>query len=381
MYDAIVIGGGVVGSSTAYHLVCEGAKTLLIDREDAGRATNAGAGILSPETYYNDNTESWFNFAIEAVDYYPTLVERLRAEQAGETSYALCGKLLVAIDEDEIEAFERAKGRIFGRQRRRGLPTPDDLYEISPSDARELFPSLAPVYGAIYHRNAARVDARLLSQALRRAGEERGLVIQRASVEQFVIDKDSVTGVMIANGDTFRAAKVAIAGGAWSNHFGKQLNVEIPVKPQRGQIIHLSLPGTDTADWPIVSAFHGHYMVCWPDNRVVVGATREYGSGFEPLLTAEGIQEVLSEALRVAPGLAKAQIQHMRVGLRPLSADKMPVMGRVPTIENIYLVTGHGATGLQLGPYSGKVIAQLMVGKESQTDISAFDVTRFSAAG
>lgn len=378
MYDAIVIGGGVVGSSTAYHLVCEGAKTLLIDREDLGRATNAGAGILSPQTYYNENTDAWFNFAVEAVAYYPTLVEQLHNEQAGVNTYGRCGKLLVAIDKDEIEAFERAKDRIFGRQKRRGLPAPDELYEISSREARQLFPALAPVYGAIYYHNAARVDARLLSQALRRAGKERGLVIKRASAERLLIQHGSVTGAVV-DGTPIMADKVAISGGAWSSQFGEQLNVHIPIKPQRGQIIHLSLPGTDTTNWPIVSSFHGHYILPWPDSRIAIGATREYGSGFEAILTAEGMQEVLTEALRVAPGLAKAQIQQMRVGLRPLTSDKSPVLGRVPEIENIYLVTGHGATGLQAGPYSGKVIAELMVGKEDGPDISAFNVTRFAA--
>ncbi len=79
MYDAIVIRGGLVGISLAYHLVQQGAKTtLLFDRRDAGRATDAGAGILSPETNTRD-TESWFNFAIEAVTYYPHLIVVLSA--------------------------------------------------------------------------------------------------------------------------------------------------------------------------------------------------------------------------------------------------------------------------------------------------------------
>ena len=380
MYDAIVIGGGVVGSSTAYHLVCEGAKTLLIDREDAGRATNAGAGILSPETYYAKNTEAWFNFAVQAVAYYPTLVEQLSNEGAGETSYGRCGKLLVAIDEDEIDAFEQAKARIFARQKRRGLPAADELYEVSSREAQALFPPLAPVYGAIYYQNAARVDARLLSKALRRAGQQRGLVIKRASAERLIIQQEAVTGVLV-DGKAISAGKVAISGGAWSAQFGEQLKVQIPIKPQRGQLIHFSLPGTDTSQWPIVAAFHGHYMVPWPDSRIAVGATREYGSGFEAILTAEGIQEVVTEALRVAPGLAKAHLHEMRVGLRPLTADKSPVLGPIPEIANIYLVTGHGSTGLQAGPYSGKVIAELMMGNADGPDISAFDVRRFAGGG
>ena len=79
MYDVIVVGGGIVGMSTAYHLVCAGANTLLIDREDRGRATDAGAGILSPETNSRD-PDAWFDFAVAAVGYYPTLMQRLQED-------------------------------------------------------------------------------------------------------------------------------------------------------------------------------------------------------------------------------------------------------------------------------------------------------------
>src|SRR5262245_59049852 len=103
MYDAIVIGGGVVGNATAYHLVSRGAKTLLIDRHDQGRATDAGAGILSPETSASE-ADTWFNFAVEAVNYYPILLEQLQNEGAGETGYARCGMLTVAVSEDEVAA-------------------------------------------------------------------------------------------------------------------------------------------------------------------------------------------------------------------------------------------------------------------------------------
>ena len=83
-FDAAVIGGGLLGTATAYHLVGAGARTLLVDRMDTGRATDAGAGILSPETNSRD-PEAWFRLAVEAVQYYPALVDRLRSEQAGDT--------------------------------------------------------------------------------------------------------------------------------------------------------------------------------------------------------------------------------------------------------------------------------------------------------
>ena len=379
MVEAVVIGGGVVGASIAYHLVSEGAKTILIDRHDVGRATDAGAGILSPETNTRDG-QDWFEFAVRAVGYYPGLIQRLETEQSGDTGYARCGKLTVAVSEDEVEPFERASEVIFNRQRDRGLPSTEELYAVTPEVAGAMFPPLASVYRALYYRQAARVDGRLLARALLRAAEAKGLMVKRSSVEKLLLQNRQVTGVE-SEGDIIRAGGVAIAGGAWSHQFGVQLGVQIPVQPQRGQIIHLNMPETDMERWPIISAFRGHYIVPWSDNKVVVGATREVGSGFSPATTAVGVLEVLSEALRVAPGLAEAQIREIRVGLRPMTADLLPVLGQLPGAKNIYLATGHGPTGLQLGPYSGKIIADMILGRSEEADISAFQVTRLLGHG
>lgn len=374
-FDAAVIGGGLLGTATAYHLVSAGARTLLVDRADAGRATDAGAGIISPETNSRDS-DAWFRLAAEAADYYPALIERLRDEQAGDTGYARCGKLVVAVSEDEIEPFARARRIIFERQRSRGLPKPGDLHEISPDEASELFPPLARVHGAIYSRTAARVDGRLLNRAMRAAADARGLVGRNGSVQGLVREGDTVSGLVI-DGETIATGAVAIAGGAWSEAFGKQLGVTIPVAPQRGQIVHLGLRGRDTSRWPMLSAFRAQYMVSWPDSRVVAGATRETGSGFAPHTTTAGVRAVLDEALRVAPGLADAEVREIRVGLRPLSADGLPVLGAVPGVAGVFLVTGHGPSGLTLGPYSAKLVAAQMLDLTLGTDLTSFSVARF----
>jgi D-amino-acid dehydrogenase len=110
---------------------------------------------------------------------------------------------------------------------------------------------------------------------------------------------------------------------------------------------------------------------------VAAGATRENGSGFDVTTTAAGIREVLDEALRVAPGLAKAKLLEMRVGMRPYTKDRMPVLGEVPGMEGVLLATGHGSTGLQLGPLSGKLVAEMAMGQQPQVDLSPFSVARF----
>jgi D-amino-acid dehydrogenase len=220
------------------------------------------------------------------------------------------------------------------------------------------------------------VDGRLLAAALLRAATQRGLEVRHAPVEELTIEHGAVTGIRSA-GDRIVCGQVVIAAGAWSKELGSRLGIAIPVEPQRGQIIHLGLPGTDTSAWPIVVAFRGHYLVPWDDGRVAVGATRETGSGFSPYTTAAGVLEVLTEALRVAPGLANAEIREIRVGLRPASRDGLPILGPVPGILNLLLATGHGAVGLQLGPYSGKVVAEMIAGSEADTGIGPFSVTRF----
>jgi D-amino-acid dehydrogenase len=149
----------------------------------------------------------------------------------------------------------------------------------------------------------------------------------------------------------------------------------VPIEPQRDQIVHLNVTA-GTAGWPIVSPFREHYLVPWDDGRVAIGATRE-SAGFTPHTTVAGLQKVFSEAVRVAPGLADASFREARIGLRPLSLDGLPVLGTVPDIEDAFVATGHGPTGLQLGPYSGKLVADVVRGTEPAFDLTPFAVDRF----
>lgn len=378
MRDAIVIGGGVVGASTAYHLARRGIETLLVDRADEGRATDAGAGILSAPTSSRASSEPWFEFAVEAVSYYPELIDALAADGDGETGYTRCGLLSVAVADDEVEPLERAERRIRNRQQRRRRPAPDAVETVTPERARELFPPLALVERALYYEEGARVDGRQLTRALVTAGEANGLAVERGDAEEIVVEDGAVTAVVV-DGERRPTRNAVVAGGAWSAAFGDQLGTRLPIRPQRGQIAHLDLQDRfdETADWPVVSAFRGHYVVPWPGGRVAAGATRESDAGFDPRTTAAGVHEVLDEALRVAPGVADARLAEVRVGLRPVSEDHLPVVGALPDVDGGYVATGHGPTGLQLGPYSGRVVATLVDGEQPGVDLSAFSPDRF----
>jgi D-amino-acid dehydrogenase len=172
---------------------------------------------------------------------------------------------------------------------------------------------------------------------------------------------------------------VVIAGGAWTPAFAARLDVSIPVVPVRGQIVHLRLEGVDTDPWPIVSPLLSQYIVAWPDGRVVVGATLEPDAGFDARPTAAGMRQLFSEMLRLAPGLADATFLEIRAGLRPVSADDAPVLGRLPGWDNAFVCTGHGANGLLLGPYSARLVASLVAGRAPALDLAPFSVERFGS--
>jgi len=117
MYDVIVVGGGIVGVSTAYSLLQAGASVLLIDRNDHGRATDAGAGIVSPIPYNGEKSPVFAMFN-DAFRHYDTLISDLESHGVGDTGFARCGKLIVAASRDEMDDFAETREAIMGYKAR-----------------------------------------------------------------------------------------------------------------------------------------------------------------------------------------------------------------------------------------------------------------------
>lgn len=374
MDDVLVIGGGIVGASAAYRLARRGIAVTLVDRADVGQATAAGAGIIAPGTTYK-SPAAFYPLAFEAVAYYRELLAHLAEDGETTTGYETAGLLHVATTEDEAARLPDLL-RLMEERRAAGVKNIGAVAQIEAQEARALFPALGPIVSAIYAPEAARVDGRLLRDALRRAAQRHGARLLTGAAE---VTRQGAQVQARVDGQPVAAGAIILAGGAWSGTFGEALGLRLPVVPQRGQILHLELPDVETGRWPIVVGFHSHYLLTFPRHRVVAGATREDGAGFDARLTAGGVHEVLSEALRVAPGLAGATLAELRVGLRPASPDGLPILGHAPGFEQVWLATGHGPSGLQLGPYSGAVVADLLLGAAPAVDLTPFAPERFQA--
>ncbi|MBA2289943.1 MAG: FAD-binding oxidoreductase [Chloroflexia bacterium] len=372
MTRTIVIGGGIVGASAAFRLADSGNDIVLVDRQDPGHATAAGAGIIAPGTSQRP-LPAFYPFAADAVRYYPELVARLAELDAGDTRYEVVGKLLVATNENEFERLPAIQ-QVMERRRQEGMPNLGTTSLVSAEEARSMFPALGDVAGAIHVPEAARVDGASVRDAMVMGARKRGATILQGEARLLQGTDDGA--VVEVEGTTHAVDRVIVAAGCWTNRFLEPIGVSVPVAPQKGQIMHIGMGETTTSRWPIVGTFGDQYILTFGPNRVVCGATRETGSGYDLRTTPGGLQSVTNEALRVAPGLANGTVEEVRVGLRPLSDDGLPFIGEIDGHRSVIVATGHGPSGLQLGPWSGVIAADLALGMQPSSAISAFAVGR-----
>jgi len=363
----VVVGAGVLGASAAYHLARAGLEVTLVDRADEGRATAAGAGIVCP---WGSTIEDAASYALLAggARYYSQLVALLAEDGETDLGYARVGGLYVPAEPHDLDELER-------RARTRAVDAPEAgrIERLSPTDARALFPPLRRDQPALVVAGGARVDGRRLAGALQRAAVKHRTRLINGSAE-LVRHGEGIAGVRVG-GELIEAERVVVAAGAWAPSLLASVGVELAVAPQRGQIVHLRLAGTDTARWPVLLPLSSYYLLAFEDARVVVGATRETNSGFDYRLTAAGVAEVLNAGLAVAPGLAAWTLHEIRIGFRPLAHDNRPKLGPVPGVDNLFVANGLGPSGLTMGPYAGALIADLVLGKPPKLALAPFAVS------
>lgn len=374
MLEVAVIGGGIVGASTAYHLALRGARVTLIDRADPGQATLAGAGIL-PALDHFSGVGGMRPLLAAARASYPELVRALAAEGQVDAGYSVVGSLHVALTDDEERRLSEW-ARLAVELRDAGLGHIGAVTQLGPRDASRLFPLLGPrVLGAVHCAGAARVDGRRLLAALRAAFCERGGRWRRGHAD-VVIARDRVTHVTI-DAERIGVDAVVVAGGAWSREIAARAGVELGVRAQKGQLVHLEVAAAGSERWPLVMGASWNYLVSFADQRVVAGATREDTSPLDARVTAGAVQSVLRAALELAPALESATLREVRTGFRPVSDDGRPILGACPSCANLYFATGHGGYGLEVGPYSGALLAELVTGAPVALDLTPFRVARF----
>jgi D-amino-acid dehydrogenase len=367
MKKIIVIGAGILGASAAYHLAKEGAAVTVIDRKDPGQATDAAAGIICPWLSQRRN-KAWYTLAKNGAAYYSSLIQQLEEDGETDTGYARVGALSLHKDSIKLDKMEER-----ALARREDAPEIGEVVQLSWPETAELFPAVSKEFSSVMVGGAARVDGRALRNALLRSARKHGAVIITGSAE-IAVETGTVVGAKVSD-KVYFADKVIVTAGAWARDLLAPLGIHLKLTSQKGQIVHLKLENQDTSLWPVIMPPNDQYILAFEDGKIVIGTTHENDMDFDMRITAGGLNEVLSKALEIAPGLADATFTEARVGYRPYTPGFLPVIGEIPGFTNLLFANGLGASGLTVGPFLGAQLAKLSLGMEPDLDLKPYNVS------
>jgi glycine oxidase len=374
-FDAIVVGGGVIGLAAGWRLAQRDLRVGVIERAEPGRGTShVAAGMLAPIAEADRAEESLLRLGVASAAAYPAFVRELHDVSGAATGYLRSGTLMVARDRDEAEALVRH------HQLRTELGL--SVNRLLPAQARELEPALAPTLrGALEVPDDHSIDPRVLVTSLTAALAAAGGSL-RAGTEVAGLDvrHGRVEGVVLADGQRVFADHVIVACGPWSGQFGAlDLDAHVPVRPVKGQILRLhdpSGPGLLTRVLRMPPA----YLVPRGDGRYVLGGTMEE-RGFDTTVTAGAVYEMLRDAAELVPGISELVIDELISGLRPGTPDNAPIIGR-GALDGLHWATGHHRNGILLAPVTAALVVAAVLGEEPPVDIpvAEFMPARFTAA-
>ncbi len=354
-FDAIVVGGGIIGLSCAWRAARRGARVVVLDRaRPPAGATRVAAGMLAPVGELSFGEPELLEMTLAAAEAYPDFVAELEAATGMATGYERLGALHVALDRDEAAELRR----VHDLQRSRGL----GAKWLPPRRCRELEPGLTPSFhGGVHAPDEAAVDPRALTAALLAALADEGAELRTGvEVAEALLDGERIVGVRTGDGEDLHAAAVVLAVGAWSGE--AQWLPEAarpPVRPVKGQIVELR-PLDGSAPCERIVASERVYLVPRPDGRLIAGATVEE-RGFDTAVTAGGVHELLREAYRLLPDVAEMELVEAMAGLRPGTPDNLPLIGP-GELDGLVLATGHYRNGILLAPLTAERIAETLAG-------------------
>ncbi len=382
--EVVVIGGGVIGAATAYFLCKEGAEVLIVEADDlSSGASGACDGFVSLQTkQLGDHLE----LARESAQLFPPIVEDLEVD----IEYNRCGGLMLARTADQLKELKaRAK-----KLKAAGL----EVETLSPSELKERLPEVSKdIKGASFCAEDSQVNPYKLTLGLAQKAQEMGATILKGcKVENIVVTNNRVREVDTSMG-SIHSRRVICAAGTGSNQIGKMIIVDIPILPQRGQILvtesrerllDLIVSGAEylgtkanlaelmPVDEEALKLGLGFTVEQTASGNILIGSTREF-AGFDNNTTPDAINAIAKNAIDFLPWIKDLDVIRSFAGLRPYSPDGLPILGTVKGVKGFYIATGHAGDGICLAPITGKLMSELVLDGETSMDIEPFSLYRF----
>jgi sarcosine oxidase subunit beta len=373
--EILIIGGGIAGASTAYHLAQYGRQvTLLERREIASEASGVNAGAIGAIGWGNvPNLEA--HLTMGSLEIFKTL----QVEFGYDIEFRRSGCLQAIQTEAEYAYIQKQVGAL----RSQGYTV--DL--LSTWEAQTLEPEISPaLLGCFYMPLRAQADPRKATRALAAAAERNGAR---------VLLNHEVTGIRLSSDDTYqvetsqgpyRAAILVIAAGAWCGGIGAMLRLRIPIVPVRGQmwasaplppgVFHTISAAESALQWHTAPGNDDNtppYLTHRGDQRltrhlygrqtrageIIFGGDRQLVS-YNKVPDPAGIEVNYGHAAEVLPFLRNLPITRTWGGLMPFSLDGAPIIGKIPQRPHLYIVSGLASSGFGRGPMAGKLLADYL---------------------
>lgn len=366
--DVVVVGGGVMGASTAYHLALKGCRNvLLLERESffGMQATGRCAGGIR----YQFSTE--INVRLSQLSL--PMLDRFEEELGQPIDLRYCGYLFLLTCEKDVAAFRQN----VEMQRRLGVETE----WLEPAQIAEMAPllNLDGVLAGTFHAGDGLADPNSVVQGYvsgaRRLGAK---LLNDVEVRGVRVEQGRVRGVITEHGEA--ATPVVVnAAGPWVGEVGRMAGVEIPIVPVRRQIIVTGPIAEVPAGFPFVIDFAQSLYFHREGPGILTGMSNpDEPVGFGQSVDEEWELAHLEAAMQRLPILERAGLASRWAGLYENSPDAHPILGRIPGIEGFYCIGGFSGHGFQHGPACGLLLAEeILDGAAHTLDITSLDADRF----
>jgi len=344
-YDALVIGGGIMGMLTARNLHLAGLQVAIIEKgELGGKATWAAGGILaSLHPWQLDQPAQ--ALITESQRLFPALTEELKQETK-INSEVVCSGMIVLDTAEKNQAMRWADKNNEPIE----FVTSQDLFELEPSLAHDF-------QEALYLPNVKQVRSPRLIQALKRSLQQRGVkILEHLAVHKLLLQSGRIQGTITPQGKLF-ADKAVLCGGAWTTTFLQSFTAKkTDIVPVRGQML-LYKPQAHLLSRILVN--EETYLIPRKDGLVLCGSTLEH-VGFESDVTQQAADDLHTKAQEMCPGLKNAGPQQQWAALRPGTARGVPYICEHPEITDLYINSGHYRNGIAMSIASANLLAGLV---------------------
>ncbi len=406
-----VIGAGVIGVCTALYLLRDGHRVTLIDRQEPGEGASFGNGaVISTESVVPVQTPGIFwkvpgmlmdpmgplavrwRYLPRIAPWLLRFVAASTTRRVEEISLALAGLVDGVIeaygpllDMADAQDMIRRSGWICVYESEAGFQAAQDMLELqrrrgarlqvlTAEELRQLEPALAPIFPrAVFYPDVAyTVNNLRLVQVLATAFQRHGGRLLCEEVRGFELGEGGPRAV-VTDQERHGVDAVVIAGGAWSKPLAAQLGSRPPLDTERGYHLHLPAPGV-MPRLPIYSTERA--FVCSPlEHGLRIAGTVELG-GLEAPPDWRRAEALLTHARRWLPGI-EAEGASRWMGFRPSMPDSLPVISGSPHHANAFFAFGHGHSGLGMGAKTGRLVADLLAGRDPGIDMTPYRIDRF----